>query len=226
MRADGMLASPRRHVSRQTQRRARRRRRPAHRKAGRKRRTDHRRLRAGQRELGPRYRLQGSDRDFLRMNSNSYLSLANHLDNLPPQTRRRTGSSRPALRFIDGTFAPYAISKRASRRSSAVRRRACSTPLTRRSSASPSRWPDLRRSGSNEPITTASFGLRTPTACRRSAPFSTQRLADPRAAPERVPANRPRDRDLDGIFSMRGEKRRSPRSRRWPRAARVGLATA
>ena len=29
-------------------------------------------------ERGPRYRLRGSDREFLRMNSNSYLSLSNH----------------------------------------------------------------------------------------------------------------------------------------------------
>ena len=37
---------------------------------------DDHRLHPGQRRLGPRYTLEGQDRRFLRMNSNSYLSLS------------------------------------------------------------------------------------------------------------------------------------------------------
>ena len=59
---------------------------------------------------GPRYRLQGSDRDYLRMNSNSYLSLSNHPDVLTAADRasHAFGAGPGAVRFIDGTFAPHA----------------------------------------------------------------------------------------------------------------------
>jgi glycine C-acetyltransferase len=59
---------------------------------------------------GPRYRLQGSDRDFLRMNSNSYLSLSNHPDVLAAADRasHAFGAGPGAVRFIDGTFEPHA----------------------------------------------------------------------------------------------------------------------
>jgi glycine C-acetyltransferase len=59
---------------------------------------------------GPRYRLHGSDRDFLRMNSNSYLSLSNHADVLAAAdaASHAFGAGPGAVRFIDGTFAPHA----------------------------------------------------------------------------------------------------------------------
>ena len=59
---------------------------------------------------GPRYRLHGSDRDFLRMNSNSYLSLSNHPDVLAAAdaASHSFGAGPGAVRFIDGTFAPHA----------------------------------------------------------------------------------------------------------------------
>ena len=59
---------------------------------------------------GPRYRLHGSDRDFLRMNSNSYLSLSNHPDVLAAadSASHAFGAGPGAVRFIDGTFAPHA----------------------------------------------------------------------------------------------------------------------
>lgn len=58
---------------------------------------------------GPRYRLRGSDRDFLRMNSNSYLSLSNHPDVLAAAdaASHAFGAGPGAVRFIDGTFAPH-----------------------------------------------------------------------------------------------------------------------
>ncbi len=58
---------------------------------------------------GPRYRLRGSDRLFLRMNSNSYLSLSNHAEVLAAgdEAAHRFGVGPGAVRFIDGTFAPH-----------------------------------------------------------------------------------------------------------------------
>jgi glycine C-acetyltransferase len=59
---------------------------------------------------GPRYRLQGSDREFLRMNSNSYLSLSNHpaVIEAGDSASHAFGAGPGAVRFIDGTFAPHA----------------------------------------------------------------------------------------------------------------------
>ena len=59
---------------------------------------------------GPRYRLHGSDRDFLRMNSNSYLSLSNHPEVLAAAdaASHAFGAGPGAVRFIDGTFAAHA----------------------------------------------------------------------------------------------------------------------
>jgi glycine C-acetyltransferase len=57
-------------------------------------------------DKGPRYRLQGSEREFIRMNSNSYLSLSNHpqLIAAADEATRRLGVGPGAVRFIDGTF--------------------------------------------------------------------------------------------------------------------------
>ncbi len=61
-------------------------------------------------EKGPRYRLAGSKKEFIRLNSNSYLSLSNHpkLMAAADQATREFGVGPGAVRFIDGTFAPHA----------------------------------------------------------------------------------------------------------------------
>jgi len=58
---------------------------------------------------GPRYRLAGSEREFIRMNSNSYLSLSAHpaLIAAADEATRRFGVGPGAVRFIDGTFTPH-----------------------------------------------------------------------------------------------------------------------
>jgi glycine C-acetyltransferase len=56
--------------------------------------------------LGPRYSLQGETQPFLRMNSNSYLSLSNHpqLIAAADGATHACGVGPGAVRFIDGTF--------------------------------------------------------------------------------------------------------------------------
>ena len=55
---------------------------------------------------GPRYRLKGRDQEFLRLNSNSYLSLSNHprLIQAADKATHEFGVGPGAVRFIDGTF--------------------------------------------------------------------------------------------------------------------------
>lgn len=55
---------------------------------------------------GPRYKLQGSDQKFIRMNSNSYLSLSNHpeLIEAADVATKKFGVGPGAVRFIDGSF--------------------------------------------------------------------------------------------------------------------------
>ena len=57
-------------------------------------------------ESGPRYLLEGSDKEFIRLNSNSYLSLSNHpvLIQTADKATRALGVGPGAVRFIDGTF--------------------------------------------------------------------------------------------------------------------------
>jgi glycine C-acetyltransferase len=59
-----------------------------------------------EKDRGPRYRLVGSDQDFMRFNSNSYLSLSNHPDLIAAadEATREFGVGPGAVRFIDGTF--------------------------------------------------------------------------------------------------------------------------
>jgi glycine C-acetyltransferase len=54
---------------------------------------------------GPRYRLQGSDGAYLRMNANSYLSLSHHpaLLHAADEAAQVFGAGPGAVRFIDGT---------------------------------------------------------------------------------------------------------------------------
>ncbi|RME26714.1 MAG: aminotransferase class I/II-fold pyridoxal phosphate-dependent enzyme [Deltaproteobacteria bacterium] len=60
-------------------------------------------------DRGPRYKLRGSDQLYIRMNSNSYLSLSHHPDVLAAadEASHRFGAGPGAVRFIDGTFAPH-----------------------------------------------------------------------------------------------------------------------
>ena len=57
-------------------------------------------------EKGPRYTLKGVDREFIRMNSNSYLSLSNHTELIEAadMATKQFGVGPGAVRFIDGTF--------------------------------------------------------------------------------------------------------------------------
>ena len=66
-------------------------------------------------ERGARYRLEGSDLEFIRMNSNSYLSLSHHPEVLEAadQASRRFGAGPGSVRFIDGTVSPHGDLERA-----------------------------------------------------------------------------------------------------------------
>jgi len=57
-------------------------------------------------DRGPRYRLRGADGLFIRMNSNSYLSLSHHprLMEAADRATHDFGVGPGAVRFIDGTF--------------------------------------------------------------------------------------------------------------------------
>jgi glycine C-acetyltransferase len=57
-------------------------------------------------ENGPRYLLKGSKRQFIRLNSNSYLSLSHHpqLIEAADKATQQFGVGPGAVRFIDGTY--------------------------------------------------------------------------------------------------------------------------
>jgi glycine C-acetyltransferase len=60
-------------------------------------------------DRGPRYTLRGREGEFLRMNSNSYLSLSHHpaLIDAADHAARAFGVGPGAVRFIDGTALPH-----------------------------------------------------------------------------------------------------------------------
>ena len=62
-------------------------------------------------EKGPRYRLEGSELEFIRLNSNSYLSLSNHsaLIRAADDATHAFGVGPGAVRFIDGTFGYHVL---------------------------------------------------------------------------------------------------------------------
>jgi len=67
---------------------------------------------------GPRYKLKGSDKEYLRMNSNSYLSLSNdpELIEAADMATRELGVGPGAVRFFVGTFSYHiALEKRIAR---------------------------------------------------------------------------------------------------------------
>lgn len=57
-------------------------------------------------ESGPRYKMAGNDNEFIRLNSNSYLSLSNHEKVMAAADKASNefGVGPGAVRFIDGTF--------------------------------------------------------------------------------------------------------------------------
>jgi len=57
-------------------------------------------------DKGPRYKLKGAEQEFIRMNSNSYLSLSNHpaLIEAADEATKKFGVGPGAVRFIDGSF--------------------------------------------------------------------------------------------------------------------------
>ena len=59
---------------------------------------------------GPRYKLNGSEKEFIRLNSNAYLSLSNHprVMAAADSATARLGVGPGAVRFIDGTFSYHA----------------------------------------------------------------------------------------------------------------------
>lgn len=58
---------------------------------------------------GPRYKLKDSEKEFIRMNSNSYLSLSNHREVIKAadDATAEFGVGPGAVRFIDGTFSHH-----------------------------------------------------------------------------------------------------------------------
>jgi glycine C-acetyltransferase len=56
-------------------------------------------------DRGPRFRLQGTSGEFVKMNSNSYLSLSHHPDVIAAadEAAREFGAGPGSVRFIDGT---------------------------------------------------------------------------------------------------------------------------
>jgi glycine C-acetyltransferase len=59
--------------------------------------------------FGPRYKLAGSELEFLRMNSNSYLGLSHHpaIIDAEESATRQFGAGPGAVRFISGTYQPH-----------------------------------------------------------------------------------------------------------------------
>lgn len=60
-------------------------------------------------EKGPRFKLKGSDKEYIRMNSNGYLGLAydGRLKKAAHEVTDKLGVGPAAVRFIDGTYGPH-----------------------------------------------------------------------------------------------------------------------
>ncbi len=58
---------------------------------------------------GPRFKLKGSDKEYIRMNSNGYLGLAydKRLRQAAHEATEKLGVGPTAVRFIDGTYEPH-----------------------------------------------------------------------------------------------------------------------
>ncbi len=57
-------------------------------------------------DKGPRYKIEGYEQEFIRMNSNSYLDLSKHSKMVAAadEATHQFGVGPGAVRFIDGTF--------------------------------------------------------------------------------------------------------------------------
>jgi glycine C-acetyltransferase len=160
---------------------------------------------------GPRYRLYGGDREFIRMNSNSYLSLSHHpaLLEAADEASREFGVGPGAVRFIDGTFAPHVqlehrIATFVGRPAARVFNSAYTTVLGLAITLS---GPDTFWIGdelNHNCIIRAMRIANVPSAQR--AIFKHNDVGDLEAHLERVPATAGRVIVIfDGIFSMRGD---------------------
>jgi glycine C-acetyltransferase len=160
---------------------------------------------------GPRYRLAGSDRDFLRLNSNSYLSLSNHPEVVAAAdaATHAFGVGPGAVRFIDGTFAAHAelesrIARFVGRPAARIFNSAYTTVL---GLAITLAGPDTFWIGdelNHNCIIRAMRVANVPSNQR--AIFKHNDLADLAAHLARVPAHAGRVIVIfDGIFSMRGD---------------------
>ena len=163
------------------------------------------------------------------MNSNSYLSLSHHPAVLgaADAASHAFGAGPGAVRFIDGTFAPHVELEAASRASSPGRRRASSTPPTRRCSALAITLsgPDTFWIGdalNHNCIIRAMRIANVPSAQR--AIFRHNDVADLDHHLSQVPDGTGRVLVIfDGIFSMRGDHAPLDGDRRGRRAARGAL---
>jgi glycine C-acetyltransferase len=160
---------------------------------------------------GPRYRLRGSDREFLRMNSNSYLSLSNHpkLIEAADHASREYGVGPGAVRFIDGTFAPHAeleerIARFVGRPSARIFNSAYTTVLGLAMTLSGPETYWIGDELNHNCIIRAMRIANVPSGQR--AIFKHNDLADLEARLAEVPAGMARVIVIfDGIFSMRGD---------------------
>lgn len=61
--------------------------------------------------FGPRYIIKGHTKEYIRLNSNSYLSLSNHptMIKAADEACQKFGVGPGAVRFIDGTFEPHVL---------------------------------------------------------------------------------------------------------------------
>lgn len=160
---------------------------------------------------GPRYRLRGSDQLYLRMNSNSYLSLSHHSEVLAAadEAAHRFGAGPGAVRFIDGTFQPHReleerIAEFVGRPAARIFNSAYTTVLgTAITLAGPDTW-WVGDELNHNCIIRAMRIANVPSAQR--AIFKHNDVADLDAQLARVPDGTGRVIVIfDGIFSMRGD---------------------
>jgi glycine C-acetyltransferase len=160
---------------------------------------------------GPRYRLRGSDREYLRMNSNSYLSLSHHPAVLAAadEASHAFGAGPGAVRFIDGTFAAHItleerIARFVGRPAARIFNSAYTSVLGLAITLS---GPDTFWIGDelNHNCIIRAMRIANVPSAQRSI-FKHNDLADLEQHIERVPAEMQRVVVIfDGIFSMRGD---------------------
>ena len=161
---------------------------------------------------GPRYRLAGEAGEYIRMNSNSYLSLSFHpaLLEAADEASQAFGVGPGAVRFIDGTSAPHTALEGAYR---AVRRPPGGAHLQLRLHDGPRRRRSRCRVRTRTGLETRSTTTASSARCASPTCPSSQRaifkhndVADLEAQLSAVPDGTSRVVVIfDGIFSMRGD---------------------